>query len=120
MDKAPPTASYPSGHVGASTTLYLTFALLALQIRTAWLRRLTMTLCLAIPLLVAFGRLYRGMHHLTDIGAAFLNGITCALLTYWWYRSGKRQGASPTAPTNPAVGDKSRSQLQRPAPERRN
>jgi membrane-associated phospholipid phosphatase len=56
-----------------------------------WLRRLTVIVCLAIPPLVAFGRLYRGMHHLTDIGAAFLNGITCALLTYWWYRADKRQ-----------------------------
>ena len=54
-----------------------------------------MVVCLAVPLLVAFGRLYRGMHHLTDIGAAFLNGITCALLTYWWYRSSKRHSPSP-------------------------
>jgi membrane-associated phospholipid phosphatase len=90
LDRAPPTASYPSGHVGASTTLYLTFALLATQIRTAWLRWLTTIVCLAVPLLVAFGRLYRGMHHLTDIGAAFLNGITCALLTYWWYRGNEQ------------------------------
>ena len=103
LDTAPPTASYPSGHVGASTTLYLTFALLALQIRTAWLRRLTMVVCLTIPLLVAFGRLYRGMHHLTDIGAAFLNGIICALLTYWWYRSSKRQSPSPAAASNQSI-----------------
>ena len=112
LDKAPPTASYPSGHVGASTTLYLTFALLALQIRTAWLRRLTMIVCLAIPLLVAFGRLYRGMHHLTDIGAAFLNGITCALLTYWWYRSSKRQRPTPSAASDQSVGGESRPNLQ--------
>ena len=97
LDEAPPTASYPSGHVGASTTLYLTFALLALQIRTAWLRRLTITVCLAVPLLVAFGRLYRGMHYLTDVLAALLNGITCALLTYWWYRSRKLQNRAPSA-----------------------
>ena len=95
LDVAPPTASYPSGHVGASTTLYLTFALLALQIRPAWLRRLTVTVCLAVPLLVAFGRLYRGMHHLTDIGAALLNGITCAALTYWWYRSSRHLSRVP-------------------------
>ena len=103
LDDAPPTASYPSGHVGASTTLYLTFALLALQIRTGWLRRLTITVCLAVPLLVAFGRLYRGMHHLTDIGAAFLNGITCAVLTYWWYRSNTRHSPpTPAAAVNPS------------------
>jgi undecaprenyl-diphosphatase len=112
LDTAPPTASYPSGHVGASTTLYLTFALLALQIRTAWLRRLTIVVCLAIPLLVAFGRLYRGMHHLTDIGAAFLNGITCALLTYWWYRSSKRQSPSPAAASNQSIEGESRPDRQ--------
>ena len=112
LDEAPPTASYPSGHVGASTTLYLTFALLALQIRTAWIRRLTVIVCLAVPLLVAFGRLYRGMHHLTDIGAALLNGITCALLTYWWYRSSERPSASPPAATAQSVGDGNRTNLQ--------
>jgi membrane-associated phospholipid phosphatase len=96
LDEAPPTASYPSGHVGASTTLYLTFALLALLIRTAWVRWLTMIVCLSVPLLVAFGRLYRGMHHLTDVAAAFLNGITCAVLTYWWYRASTRDRALPS------------------------
>ena len=108
LDEAPPTASYPSGHVGASTTLYLTFALLALQIRSAWIRWLTVGVCLAVPLLVAFGRLYRGMHHLTDIGAAFLNGIACALLTFWWYRAGSRHSPTPPAATNQSLGDLTR------------
>jgi membrane-associated phospholipid phosphatase len=105
LDEAPPTASYPSGHVGASTTLYLTFALLALQIRTTWIRWVTITICLAVPVLVAFGRLYRGMHHLTDIGAAFLNGITCALLTYWWYRASDRQNPPPIGASTPVGGE---------------
>jgi membrane-associated phospholipid phosphatase len=86
LDPSPPTASYPSGHVGASTGLYLTFALLALAIHRTWLRTLTIIVCLTMPLLVAYARLYRGMHHLTDIAAALLNGITCALLAYTWYR----------------------------------
>lgn len=94
LDVAPPTASYPSGHVGASTALYLTFALLALSIRTAWVRWVTLVICLAIPLLVAFGRLYRGMHHIADIGAGALNGIVCAFLAYWWYRT-NRQSREP-------------------------
>src|SRR5215203_5037349 len=32
LDVAPPTSSYPSGHVGASTALYLAFAFLAFHI----------------------------------------------------------------------------------------
>ena len=32
---------------------------------------------LAVPLLVAYGRLYRGMHHPTDVLGAYLNGGIC-------------------------------------------
>ncbi|NEA35437.1 phosphatase PAP2 family protein [Streptomyces sp. SID13031] len=86
LDPSPPTASYPSGHVGASTGLYVALALLALAIHRSWLRTLTIIACLVMPLLVAYARLYRGMHHPTDIAAGILNGLTCALLAYTWYR----------------------------------
>jgi membrane-associated phospholipid phosphatase len=86
LDKSPPTASYPSGHEGASSGLYFAFALLASRIERAWLRWTTVILCLAMPLLVAFSRLYRGMHHVTDVAAGAINGTICALLAYGWYR----------------------------------
>ena len=40
LDPAPPTSSYPSGHMGAATALYLTFAMMAQRIERTWLRRL--------------------------------------------------------------------------------
>jgi undecaprenyl-diphosphatase len=86
LDLAPPTTSFPSGHVSAATALYVTLALLALRIRHDWIGRITIIVCLAIPLLVAFARLYRGMHHPTDVAAGLLNGIVCALLAVGWYR----------------------------------
>ncbi|NYG06565.1 undecaprenyl-diphosphatase [Phycicoccus badiiscoriae] len=86
LDPAPPTSSYPSGHVGASTALYLTFAMLAQRIEHAVLRRVVTTVFLIIPLLVAWARLYRGMHHLTDIIVGALNGIVCALLAWAYLR----------------------------------
>lgn len=86
LDPAPPTSSYPSGHVGASTALYLTLALLAQRIPSAALRRVLTTICLLIPLLVLYARLYRGMHHVTDVTVGLLNGITCALLAWAWLR----------------------------------
>ena len=97
LDASPPTASYPSGHVGASTGLYFAFALLALGIERAWLRWTTVILCLAMPMLVAFSRLYRGMHHVTDVGAGVINGAICALLAYGWYRhcASRRRSAAP-------------------------
>ncbi|OFE16256.1 phospholipid phosphatase [Humibacillus sp. DSM 29435] len=86
LDPAPPTSSYPSGHVGASTALYLTLALMAQGIQRAWLRRLVTTVCVVVPFLVAFARLYRGMHHLSDIAVGALNGIVCALLAWNYLR----------------------------------
>jgi membrane-associated phospholipid phosphatase len=86
-----PMSSYPSGHVGAATALYLTFILLAGRIDRVWVRRLVIAVCVAIPLLVAFGRFYRGMHHVSDIVAGFGIGAACALLAYRWYR--RRAGA---------------------------
>ena len=86
LDPAPPTSSYPSGHVGASTALYVTFALLAQRIERPWLRRLLTALFLLVPVLVAYARLYRGMHHLSDILVGAANGLACALLAWGYLR----------------------------------
>jgi undecaprenyl-diphosphatase len=94
LDPAPPTSSYPSGHVGAATALYVSFALLAQRIRPPALRRVVTALCLVIPALVAWARLYRGMHHLTDILVGVANGLACALLA-WAYLHRKGQSSTP-------------------------
>jgi len=86
LDPAPPTSSYPSGHVGAATALYLTFAFMAQRIERTWLRRLVTVGCLLVPLLVSYARLYRGMHHLSDVLLGMLNGVVCALLAWYWLR----------------------------------
>ena len=91
LDPAPPTSSYPSGPVGASTALYVAFALLATRIQRTWLRWSVIVVCLLMPLLVTYARLYRGMHHITDVGVGMLNGLLCALLAYGWYRHRARQ-----------------------------
>ncbi|GAA5018956.1 hypothetical protein GCM10023258_06110 [Terrabacter aeriphilus] len=86
LDPAPPTSSYPSGHMGASTALYLTFALMAQRIERVWLRRLVTVVCAIVPLLVGYARLYRGMHHLVDILVGMVNGVVCALLAWNYLR----------------------------------
>ena len=46
--------------------------------RKRWVRTLSITVLLAVPLLGrAIGRLYRGAHHLTDVLAAYINGGIC-------------------------------------------
>ncbi len=80
LDPAPPTSSYPSGHVGASTALYASLAIMATTIERTRLRRAVIGVCSVIPALVAYARLYRGMHHLSDVVVGAINGLFCAAL----------------------------------------
>jgi undecaprenyl-diphosphatase len=58
--------------------LFLASALLVLWfVRKRWVKILAITVLVAVPLLVAYGRLYRGMHHPTDIVGSYVNGLTC-------------------------------------------
>lgn len=87
LDPSPPTSSFPSGHVGASTALYTTFLLLAVQrLEPGWKRTIVVAVCALIPLLVSYARLYRAAHHLSDVVVGLLNGLACAFLAYNWYR----------------------------------
>jgi len=78
LDSSPPTSSFPSGHTGAATALFFASALLVLwYVRRTWVKIIGVTLLVAVPLLVAYGRLYRGMHHPSDILGAYINGGIC-------------------------------------------
>jgi membrane-associated phospholipid phosphatase len=63
--------SFPSGHVGASTAF---FGVLLIA------RRRIGLLCLAIPILIGFSRMYIGAHYLSDVVCAAVLGVLCALV----------------------------------------
>lgn len=86
MDPAPPTSSYPSGHESATTSLYFMLILICLGIRNKVLRTITVVLAFFPPFLVGFSRVYRGMHHVSDVGVGFVLGIICVALTWNWLR----------------------------------
>ncbi len=80
MDVSPPTSSFPSGHTSAAVALYLGLAVILY--RTAnrtWLKRAAWLL-LIVPLGVALTRMYRGMHHPSDVLASLVNGGVCVLV----------------------------------------
>ncbi|GGQ53247.1 diacylglycerol kinase family protein [Streptomyces asoensis] len=80
LDASPPTSSYTSGHTGAATALYGGLAVLALsRLRGPW-RRIVGGLLLLLPLMVAVARLYRGMHHPTDVVGGLVNGSLSLLI----------------------------------------
>jgi membrane-associated phospholipid phosphatase len=92
LDAAPPTSSFPSGHTGASTALWLSLAAVAaIAAARPWVRRTLVICAIAVPLAVATARVYRGMHHPTDVVLGVLNGLTCMLITYHGMR--RRDGS---------------------------
>ncbi|KQZ89747.1 hypothetical protein ASD62_10975 [Phycicoccus sp. Root563] len=98
MDASPPTSSFPSGHTGASTALYVSLLLMAAtRIERAGLRRLVIGVCAVLPVLVGLARLYRGAHHISDVVVAMLNGIACALLAFHWWKATRTQTATGRA-----------------------
>jgi undecaprenyl-diphosphatase len=81
LDASPPTSSFPSGHTSAALALYLAIATVVLRtVRRPWLRYLLAALLLLPPLAVAFARLYRGMHHPSDVAGSVVNATLCLWL----------------------------------------
>jgi undecaprenyl-diphosphatase len=76
LDHLPVNASYFSGHTAASAAVYCGVALLITsRIRGTGRKALVWLVALAIPLLVGLSRMYRGMHHPTDVAAGLLVGL---------------------------------------------
>jgi undecaprenyl-diphosphatase len=101
LDPAPPTSGFPSGHAGAATALYLTFAAQAHRVHTPWVRRVLVAGCLIGPLLVSYARLYRGMHYPLDVLVGVLNGIVCAVLAWGYLRRSPQYGPDGSDPGVP-------------------
>lgn len=81
LEGLPVDASYPSGHTAASIALYGGLLLLLcsrIRNRALWITALLVGI--AIPLFVGWARAYRGMHHVTDVGAGMLMGIGALVL----------------------------------------
>ena len=82
LDGAPPTSSFPSGHTAASVALYGGLAIIAWHAaRAAWVRTMATVLAVVMPLAVGFCRMYRGMHHPTDVLAGALLGCCWLAVT---------------------------------------
>ncbi|MFN8076428.1 MAG: phosphatase PAP2 family protein [Kineosporiaceae bacterium] len=105
IDHSIPTSSFPSGHTSASLALYGGLAVVvARTVRPAWLRRSLLTLLLLLPVLVGTGRLYRGMHHPSDLVGALLNsGLVVTLTTLVVLRAALPEGpaAAPVTAADP-------------------
>lgn len=84
LDVAPPTSSFPSGHAAAAMVLYVSVAIIVWTLSDSRvLRVLFWSLAVLVPIFVAMSRLYRGMHHATDVlGSVMLatGALVCAVI----------------------------------------
>jgi undecaprenyl-diphosphatase len=81
LDAAPPTSSFPSGHVGAAVALYGCLAVIAhREVRNRALSTVLVTVCCVVPVIVAISRVYRGMHHVSDVVFGAVGGGLWLLL----------------------------------------
>jgi undecaprenyl-diphosphatase len=72
LDSHLPTSAFPSGHMAATTCLYVGIAILVIGHSRGWWRYLFLIPAIVMPVMVALSRMYRGEHHPTDILASVL------------------------------------------------
>jgi membrane-associated phospholipid phosphatase len=90
LESLPVDASYPSGHTAASIALYGGLLLLiASRIQSLAVRIAALVVGIAIPLFVGWARMYRGMHHLTDVGAGVFMGLAALVIIVFAARAAR-------------------------------
>ncbi|CAM5667000.1 hypothetical protein SAVIM338S_06926 [Streptomyces avidinii] len=126
LDAAPPTSSFPSGHVGASLALYGGLAVIALlRVRGPWRYAAAGSLLLLAPA-VGLSRMYRGMHYPSDVAGGLLNGAMTLLVVGFALLYGRQTAPEPDAApatdsaaaktaTDPAT-DPAAAKTERPGP----
>lgn len=112
LDPGPPTSSFPSGHVAASIVLYVALALIITSlVRSRFVRTLAWVAAIALPIFVALSRLYRGMHHPTDVIGSVIGALGCLAFAFLATRTGvavaeaNERAASDDADTQPPDGE---------------
>ena len=90
LEGLPADASYPSGHTAASIALYGGLLLLiASRIRSRAVRIIALVVGIAIPIFVGWARMYRGMHHITDVGAGVFMGLAALVIVVFAARAAR-------------------------------
>ena len=72
LDSNLPTSAFPSGHMAATTCLYVGIAILVIGYARGRWRYLFLIPAVVMPVMIALARLYRGEHHPTDIVASLV------------------------------------------------
>ena len=89
LDEGPPTSSFPSGHTAASIVLYVGIAIITTSlVRNRLVRAIVWIVAVAVPVAVMLSRLYRGMHHPTDMVGSVVGAVGCLAFALLATRTG--------------------------------
>jgi undecaprenyl-diphosphatase len=78
LNTSPSTGSFPSGHTAAATVLYIALAIgLSTRFRNTVVRVIVFVATGLFVMLVAFGRVYRGLHNPSDVVVGAILGACC-------------------------------------------
>jgi membrane-associated phospholipid phosphatase len=97
LNDTPATSSFPSGHTAAATVLFTTIAVIVAWHTERRTVRAVAWIAAALAIVaVAVGRVYRGLHHPTDVIAGVVLGVACVIAALWAVRAAYREaGAAP-------------------------
>ncbi|HET9730362.1 MAG TPA: phosphatase PAP2 family protein [Acidimicrobiia bacterium] len=101
LNATPSTSSYPSGHTAAATVIFAGLAIIIFCCtRKLWVHVLFFVGAIAVASLVGFARVYRGMHHPTDVFAGAVLGAGCLVVAILAVRAAGTRAASSHARTS--------------------
>jgi undecaprenyl-diphosphatase len=115
LDSHLPTSAYPSGHEAATCCLYIAIAILVVGHARGWWRWLFVVPAIAMPVLVALSRMYRGEHHPTDILGSLVFAALWLTATTWLIKpngaraAGREPGRTAAPPARAALAHAGRS-----------
>lgn len=107
LDEGPPTSSFPSGHTAASIVLYAGIAIITTSlVRNRLVRAVVWIVAVTVPVAVLLSRLYRGMHHPTDMIGSVVGALGCLAFALLATRTGVAvREANETAQTQAAAAE---------------
>ena len=104
LDPIPPTGSFPSGHSAAAVAFYGAIAIIVCwHTRHRLARAVAIAAALVVPLVVATSRMYRGMHHLSDVVVGLAIGAVALWVTWLVVRDGPAARAASDDVAEPGV-----------------
>lgn len=77
------TYSFPSGHAMINTTIYTMFCILAIKyIKSKRIKIPIVIVCVLMPLIISFSRVYLGVHYAGDVLGGILLGFAVTVFIY--------------------------------------